>query len=150
MRKYLPVSFVIFFVVFPAIGMCQSINWKRYDPGMAMARQENKKVFLHFKSQRCSWCYEMEEKVFSDSSVIEYLNTHFINVLVDGDIEPNLREQYNVKGYPDNRFLNETAEQVFSVFAVLRPAVFKFFLEYIQTDSYKTMTVNEYFKTRGS
>lgn len=75
---------------------------------LALAKKENKPVFLDISASWCGYCKRMKANVFTDTEVAKYYNSTFINVAVDGEkgegIE--LAKKYGVKGYPTFVFLN--------------------------------------------
>ncbi len=135
-------------LLFAQIGVCESINWNAYDEGIRKAKLENKKVFLHFRTDWCGYCNQMDNTTFKDQNVIQFLNAHYVSIKVDGDREKKIGKAYKVTGYPDNRFLDEERKQVHRLPGYLEPNPFLFFLEYVESGSYKTMDPMEYYKTR--
>jgi thioredoxin-related protein len=75
-----------------------------YEQVFDFANKENKHVLLFFYFDGCSACTNMEKNIFSDSSVIDYLNKEFlfckINVLKDEGIAIN--KIYKTFSYPTN------------------------------------------------
>lgn len=129
-------------------GSCQSIDWKQYDNGIRLAQKEDKKIFLHFRTDWCRYCAQMEQSTFKDSSVAAFLNKHFVSIKVDGDKETAIVKAYKVSGYPDSRFLDEKEKEIHRLPGLIEPMMLLFFLEYIQTDSYKTMDPMQYHKSK--
>ncbi|WP_022667719.1 thioredoxin family protein [Desulfospira joergensenii] len=130
----------------PALG--QAIDWKTYGAGIREARQENKKIFLHFMTQWCGYCKKMNATTFKDEEVIAFLNRHFVSIKVDGDREKAITEKYRVTGFPDSRFLDSDMNPAYKLPGFVDPLAFKFFMDYIQTESYKTMAPMEYYKSK--
>jgi thioredoxin-related protein len=87
-----------------------SIEWHSYESGLARSKFENKKVFLYFYAEWCTYCREMDLKTFKDSAVIGALNRHFIPVRVDSDREQAAASLFRVKGLPDTWFLAENGD----------------------------------------
>lgn len=63
-----------------------------YDEGMAYAREQNMPVLLDFKGHACSNCKEMEGKVWSDPSVLQYLQNDYIIIALYTDDRTKLPE----------------------------------------------------------
>ena len=147
MRLTLVIITAAFFLISSPV-ICDTINWKPYDEGMRLARNQGKKTFLHFRTDWCRYCTQMDKETFSNPFVIKFLSDHFVAVKVDGDREQAVGKDYKVKGYPDNRFLDGKGEEVYGLPGFVEPQAFLFFLEYIQTDSYKTMDPMQYYKSR--
>ena len=139
-RKYGIAGLIALIIGFPLAGKSETINWQGHAEGVEKAVQENKKIFIHFQADWCTYCVKMDEETFSDSEVIRYLNEHFIPIRVNGDREAELRRIYKVPGYPDNRFLTRKRDPIFQFFGFQGPEVFMVLLKYVHTDSFKTMT----------
>jgi thioredoxin-related protein len=148
MLRKLVFMMIVVFIMIPGIGFCETIDWKQYNEGMSLAKKENKKVFLHFRTDWCGYCKKMNQTTFQDSSVIELLNKYFVSIKVDGDRQKSIVKEYKVTGYPDSRLFDEKGKQVHKLPGYVDQLAFLFFLEYIQTDSYKTMDPMEYYKTK--
>jgi len=148
MRAKIVFIVIIAFVMMPCLGICETIDWKQYNEGIQLAGKQNKKVFLHFRTDWCGYCKKMDKSTFKDQSVIRLLNEYFVSIKVDGDKEKSIVKEYKVRGYPDSRFLDEEKKEVHKMPGFVDPATFLFFLEYIQTDSYKTMDPMQYYKSR--
>ncbi|MCP4023606.1 MAG: thioredoxin family protein [Desulfobacteraceae bacterium] len=135
-------------LLIPGLGFAADIEWLSYQKGMVLAKKQDKKIFLHFRADWCGYCKKMEKTTFKKSAVVSYLNKNFVSIKVDGDREGKLVSYYKVKGYPDNWFINEEQKNLFNLPGYLSPKAFLIYLEYVHTDSYKTMTPMEYVKSR--
>lgn len=124
------------------------IEWRPFRAGMQMAGQENKHIYLYFKAGWCPSCEVFERTTLQEEAVIRFLNDHFISIKVDGDNEPRLLKTYQVRGYPDNLFLDGHKKVVYRRPGALEPMVFLFFLDYIRSRAYKTMTPMQYYESR--
>jgi thioredoxin 1 len=77
-------------------------------PILEMAQREKKPVFLEFHAKWCAPCKLMEEDVFTQKPVSDYLNKHFLNFRADFDSENGKRLTgiYEVDGLPTVLFLD--------------------------------------------
>ncbi|RLC14397.1 MAG: hypothetical protein DRH93_20795 [Deltaproteobacteria bacterium] len=148
MRPKIVFMLIVAFVMMPCYAICETIDWKKYSEGVRLARKQNKKIFLHFRTDWCRYCDQMEQTTFKDKSVGVFLNEHFVSIKVDGDREKSIAKTHKVTGFPDNRFLDEKIKEAFRLPGFVEPMTFLFFLEYIQTNSYKTMDPMQYYKSR--
>lgn len=101
-----------------------SINWLPYDQAMAKLEGEDKHLFVDFTASWCGWCKKMEKTTFSDPSVIETVNEHFIPVKVWGDSDDmldiegykisqkNLAKEYQIRGYPTFWFIAPNGDKI--------------------------------------
>ncbi len=71
------------------------VAWQPWDDkAFALARRENKPVFLSSGYSTCHWCHVMEEESFSDQEVAEVLNEKFIPIKVDREEQPDVDSLY--------------------------------------------------------
>ncbi len=71
------------------------VNWHAWGPeAFALAKRENKPVFLSIGYSTCHWCHVMEHESFEDEAVAEYLNTHFVAIKVDREQRPDIDKIY--------------------------------------------------------
>jgi hypothetical protein len=79
----------------------ETINWvEDYDTGIKLAKQKNKPILLAFYNKDIPFCWAMERHVYNNPNVIEYVETNFIPILIDVDIQPVIVKQYNISSYP--------------------------------------------------
>lgn len=101
------------------------ISWISYDEGLALAKEENKHLFIDFTAKWCGWCKKMDREVFVNNEVISILNDNFISVKVDGDSEKILdidgyqiteknltKQEFQVTGYPAFWFLKSDGSKL--------------------------------------
>ncbi|MBW1776461.1 MAG: thioredoxin fold domain-containing protein [Deltaproteobacteria bacterium] len=124
------------------------INWHLYSEGMALSQEENKKVFLYFWAEWCAYCTKMAKETFVDPGVVNYLNNAFISIKVDYDREPKLASEYGVRGLPTSYFLAETGDRIGGRPGFISARDLLSTLRYIETDSYKTMTLKTFLKDK--
>lgn len=74
----------------------------------AKAKQENKLIFMDAYTSWCAPCRFMAANVFTDPSVGEYYNAHFVNLKVDMEKGegPDLSRRYSVMAYPTLLFID--------------------------------------------
>ena len=59
-----------------------------------LAKKYNKPVFLSIGYSSCHWCHVMEKESFSDQTIAEYMNEHFISIKVDREERPDIDSIY--------------------------------------------------------
>lgn len=67
---------------------------------IAEAKSSGRKVMIDFETTWCGPCHTMDQWVWTDAEVAGLLNTGFVGVKLDGDIEKALVKRFDVKGYP--------------------------------------------------
>ncbi len=75
---------------------------------LALAKKDNKLIFLDVYASWCGPCKRLKKKTFSNDKVGAYFNEHFINVSLDGEVGEGttVSSQYNVTSYPSLYLIN--------------------------------------------
>ena len=110
------------------------INWHSYKEGMSLAKKkENKRVYLHFYTDWCNFCKEMDQTTFRNPSIIKMLNKDFVAIRVNTNKETKVAGKYNIRPVPDNWFLSADGKKL------------RNFLGYFEADQFVTVIryVNE-------
>ncbi len=68
--------------------------WSWCDEALAIAKEQNKPIFLSIGYSSCHWCTVMEGEAFSDPAIAEYMNANFIPIKVDREERPDLDSIY--------------------------------------------------------
>ena len=73
----------------------------------ALAKKENKLIFIDAYTTWCGPCKLMSKTVFKEKAVGDYYNEHFVNLKVDMETAEGLflGKRYNVTGYPTFLYL---------------------------------------------
>jgi thiol:disulfide interchange protein len=127
-------------------GLSSGIGWKDYTPGMALARKENKSIFLYFHAPWCTYCTKLKKTTFKDEQVIAYLEENFISVQVNTDENQPLANQWGVKGLPTMWFLESNGKKINSMPGYVEAGQLLQILKYVHTKSYTTMEFHEFVK----
>lgn len=71
------------------------VNWYAWnEKTLALAKKQNKPIFLSIGYSTCHWCHVMEEESFKHKDVAEVLNKYFISIKVDKEEFPNIDKKY--------------------------------------------------------
>lgn len=122
------------------------IKWYPYQEGLALGKQESKKVFLTFYADWCSYCHKMDKESFSNPAVVDYLNRHFISIKANSDKEDKLARDFFVRGLPSSWFLTAKGEKIAGQPGYIPPKQLLELLRFIQSDSYKDMSLKDFLK----
>ena len=58
------------------------------------AKAEDRPIFVSIGYSSCHWCHVMEEEVFEDDQVAEFMNRHFVCIKVDREERPDIDAVY--------------------------------------------------------
>lgn len=122
------------------------ITWKDYTPGMALAKKEDKSIFLYFHAQWCTYCTKLKKTTFKDPDVMAYLNDNFVSIQVDTDKNKKLAQQWRVKGLPTLWFLEPSGKKINNMPGYVDAGQLLQILKYVHTKSYNTMEFHEFVK----
>lgn len=61
---------------------------------LALAKSENKPIFLSIGYSTCYWCHVMEREVFENPEIAELMNKYFVNIKLDREERPDLDRIY--------------------------------------------------------
>jgi uncharacterized protein YyaL (SSP411 family) len=71
------------------------VNWFEWgEEAFAIARREEKPIFLSIGYSTCHWCHVMAHESFEDASVAAALNRAFVSVKVDREERPDVDRVY--------------------------------------------------------
>ena len=84
------------------------------DDILALAKKENKLVFIDLYTDWCEPCKLMDKDVFTDKEIAKIFNANFINYKVDGESEKgkNLAFMFQLTMYPTLLFLDSDGNMV--------------------------------------
>ncbi|MCP4429715.1 MAG: DUF255 domain-containing protein [Gammaproteobacteria bacterium] len=71
------------------------VDWYPWGPeAFAVAKRENKPIFLSIGYSTCHWCHVMERESFESSRIASILNQNFIAIKVDRERRPDVDKTY--------------------------------------------------------
>ncbi len=127
------------------------ITWLNVEDGVLYSKTEDKHVLLDFTAVWCGWCKRMDRTTFADTSVISYVNDHFIPVKVWGDTDSIVtiegyqitqrqlaRQEFGVTGFPAFWFLSPDGLKIGPLRGYKGVDDFMRALTYIQNREYDT------------
>jgi uncharacterized protein YyaL (SSP411 family) len=97
------------------------VNWYPWQAdALALAKQENKLIFLSIGYSTCHWCHVMEKESFTNVAIAKILNENFISIKVDRELTPDVDLYFTQAleltkgsaGWPINAILTPNAEVI--------------------------------------
>ncbi len=103
----------------------KEIVWRNYEDGIKIAEEQGKQILIDFSTVWCGYCKKMDRETFSDATVIDFINTNFVAIKVDGDSKREIeidgfsttekrltKEMFGVTGYPTFWFLESDGSKI--------------------------------------
>lgn len=128
----------------PAMAENKEIQWQPYDTGIKMIKEQNKKGFLHFYTDWCTYCKIMNKQTFVDPKIIDYLNNNFVSIRVNADKQKDVAKKYGVSRFPSNWFIAEDSTSLSNQPGFIKPDMLLDMLKFLNTDSFKEMKFSEF------
>ncbi|MFP4040917.1 MAG: thioredoxin family protein [Desulfosudaceae bacterium] len=119
------------------VAAASRIQWFDYSKAVDKAAEQDKKIYLYFYADWCSYCKKMSSETFTNENVIKTLNRDFIPVRVKQEDDRELTEKYNVQGFPSSWFLEKTGEKIGAKPGYLPPEPFLELLDFVINEKYK-------------
>ena len=113
--------------------MKTKINWLEWDKeAFEKAKKEDKPILLDLTAVWCHWCHVMDSTSYSDDEVAKIISQEFIPIKVYIDKRPDIRERYNMGGFPSTVFLNSDG-YIIAGETYVPPERFKLMLEGVKS-----------------
>ena len=67
-------------------GIMSNLTWYSMTDGFAKAQKENKMLVIDVYTDWCYWCKVMDQKTYTDPTVIKKMNEHFVAVKFNPEV----------------------------------------------------------------
>lgn len=120
---------LLLLLFFSIMSFSQGIKFeenKTFKELLAMAKKENKLLFIDAYAVWCGPCKLMVKNVFPQESVGQFYNTNFINSKIDMEKGEgvSIAKKYNVRAFPTYLFMNGDGELIHRVTSYYEPEDF--------------------------
>ena len=116
--------------------MVTKVNWLEWSrEAFEKAQKEDKPILLDLTAVWCHWCHVMDSISYSNDEIANIINKDFVPIKVYIDKRPDIRERYNMGGFPSTVFLDVNGNIITGT-TYIPPNRFKIMLEAIK-NSYK-------------
>lgn len=80
-----------------------------YEEAIALAKKEDKLLFMDAYTNWCGWCKELDKRTFSNKKLADYMNSHFVILKMDMESKAGvpLAKKFKVNAYPTLLFIND-------------------------------------------
>jgi len=103
------VVFIVNNLIGNEIKFKEITNPQEWEAAFALAKTENKLVFVDIYTDWCTYCHKLDKEVYTNDELAKYFNENFINIKFDAETEVGypLTIEYDVTGYPKLLFLTD-------------------------------------------
>ena len=136
-------------------------GWKSFDVGVEQAKASHKKILVDVYTNWCGWCKKMDEEVYTDPKIREYLSKNFVTVKMNAEAEgiihykgkayspAQLASAFGVTGYPATLFLKDDSDPITLLPGYMEAPMFIHVLSFVAENQYETKQFDQYLKEKG-
>ena len=134
-----------------------ALTWNTFDQGVALAKEQHKKVLVDVYTDWCGWCKKMDSDVYTDSKVIKTLTAKFVLVKLNAEsnskhvayqgkqfTEAEFAQAVGVSGYPSTLFFDSAGKPITLLPGFVPAEKFVPILTYIGDDHYLKVSFEQY------
>lgn len=137
------------------------LQWLSFEEGVALAKQENKKLLIDVYTDWCGWCKKMDKEVYANEQIKILLGKNFVVVKLNAESKKELTYNGNkvsemqfargagVTGYPTTIFIDSDAKPITLLPGYVEIKEFAKILTYIGDDHYKTTSYENFLLKSG-
>ena len=138
-----------------------NLRWESFNGGIEQAKTSHKKVLVDVYTDWCGWCKKMDQNVYTDQGVKDYLSKNFVVIKMNAEGDGTLHYKgkdytpaqlaavFGVTGYPTTLFLKDDSEPITVLPGYLEAPMFLHVLSYIAEDQYESKQFDQYLKEKG-
>ena len=108
-----------------------SLKWHSIKEYAKLQDSVDKKIFIHFWAEWCTYCQQMEKETFANPAVASLLRKNFFLIKVNTDKDQRVANAFKVRGLPSNLFLSADGDVIARREGYIPPKLFMRVLEAI-------------------
>lgn len=165
MKKYI----LILFIFTGFVSQAQEVKWLSFEEAIARNKKNPKPILIDIYTDWCGWCKKMDRTTYQNAIVVDYINTHFYAVKMDGEGKEEITfREYTFKfrkegrtgfhelaaalmdgklSYPTTVFMDEKEQLLDKIPGYLDTKMMEKILFYFANDKYKTEKWADFEKT---
>ena len=89
-----------------------SLKWHSIRQYAKLRESVDRKIYIHFWADWCTFCLKMEKKTFANPKVARLLADNFFLIKVNADKDQRVADAFKVRGLPSNLFLSEDGSEI--------------------------------------
>jgi len=93
-------------------GKPHQIQWLTFEQAEAKMKEQPKKVIVDVYTSWCGWCKKLDKDVYSNDSLIDYVNEHFYAIRFDAEQKTPIQFVGKTWGYVNERKVNDLADKL--------------------------------------
>ncbi len=132
-------------------------EWQPFEEAMGQAAETEQTVMVDIYAEWCNWCRRLEEEVYADTQVRNYLRENFAVTRLDFDDSesevtfqnepfavPEMAYLLGAQGVPTVAFLSHEGEYITHLPGFVERDDFLDVLRFVATEAYKDQTWEEF------
>lgn len=157
---------VMSFIHKPKSAETAEIKWMTLKEAQEAQKKEPRKIVVDVYTGWCGWCKRMDATTFTNPEIVKYVGEKFYAVKFDAETQElihfnNKDYKYVTQGsrgynewaaemlngqlsYPTTVYFDEQLNEIFPVPGYQDPKTFETVINFVASDSYKTLKFEEY------
>jgi len=132
--------------------------WTNFSDGVKKSKQIKRKMFLDFYTDWCTYCKRMDNETFKNEKIYNFMNKNFISIKVNAEsnnivefngkkiTERELASIFGITSYPTMFFMNSETEAIGQLPGFVYADHLYDIANYVSSNSYKTLSFEEFKK----
>jgi thioredoxin-related protein len=84
-----------------AAHAADAIDWRTdYSKARKEAQEKGRPLVIDFSTENCYWCRQLEQRTFTDPTIVALLNDRCVPLHIDAGRVPDLIEKMNIQNFP--------------------------------------------------